>query len=174
MTTEADLPEPDRDHTVVEPMPDPTGASSTIPSDVTPTHPDQTPANPMSEADRGATGALLGRVLRVGVIVSGVLIVAGLIAEGFRGGLSGGESGLDHALTRANHPRTPTEILSGLVRGDADALITAGLLTLLATPIVRVVVAGGDFRRRGDRTFALISLSVLVLLAISFVVEYLV
>lgn len=156
MTTEAELPDPDSDRTVIEPL----------------THSDPAPADPMSETDRGATGALLGRVLRVGVIASGFFIVAGLVAEGVRGGLSGGESALDHALTRANHPRTPGEILSGLVNGDADALITAGLLILLATPIVRVVVAGADFRRRGDRTFALISLTVLVLLAISFIVEY--
>lgn len=125
----------------------------------------------MIDDDRGATGALLGRVLRTGVIVSGFLLVLGVGIEWFAGGLDGGGPAREAILAADDHPTTPAAIVRGLAAGDSDAFITLGLLTLLLTPIVRIVVATLDFRRRGDRVFTAICGAVLVLLAISFVIE---
>lgn len=156
---------------------DPTAAPDepSIPPDVasTPAGPEAPGADRADDDDRGATGALLGKVLRTGVIIAGVLLLGGIVLEGFRGGLDGGADARERALASVDHPTTPMAIVEGLLRGESDALITVGLITLLATPIVRIIVAGLDFRRRGDRTFAVICATVLVLLGISFLIEYL-
>ena len=79
---------------------------------------------------------ILAKVLRLGSIVAGVLLAAGI------GGM----------------------LLTG---GGAFAqwLITAGLITLLLTPVLRVLVAAVVFCRERDWLFALFCLVVLCSLA---------
>lgn len=47
-------------------------------------------------------------------------------------------------------------------------LLTAGLLVLIATPVLRVAVSVAVFARQGDRTFVLVTGGVLALLVLSF------
>jgi uncharacterized membrane protein len=74
---------------------------------------------------------ILARVLRLGSIIAGVLLAAGIGAMLFTG---------------AAFPRQ---------------LITAGLITLLLTPVLRVVVAAVVFCKERDWLFALFCLVVL-------------
>jgi uncharacterized membrane protein len=52
----------------------------------------------------------------------------------------------------------------GLVRGSPEAILTLGILVLVATPIVRVASGFYYFERSRERTMSLVTLTVLLLL----------
>jgi uncharacterized membrane protein len=83
-----------------------------------------------------AVERILAKVLRLGSMVAGVLLAAGIGAMPFTG---------------APLPRR---------------LVTAGLVTLLFTPVLRVLVAGVVFCKERDWLFALFCLVVLCSLAV--------
>ncbi|MBJ6724407.1 DUF1634 domain-containing protein [Geomonas sp. Red875] len=63
--------------------------------------------------------------------------------------------------------------LVDLVIGEAQIapkVITAGILVLMSTPVMRVVVAAVIFVKEGDWRFALFSLVVLIAVAIGAIV----
>jgi len=97
--------------------------------------------------ERSADNALevtLGRVLRFGVRFSTVALAAGLVsALGFGAG------------------RVTT------------VLLVAGVLTLIATPVARVLMSSIAYIRRRDWTFAVLTLIVLAELVASIVVAML-
>ncbi len=78
---------------------------------------------------------ILARLLRIGSIIAAILLAAGIAAM----------------------------LLVGA--SFAPGLITAGLVVLLATPIMRVLVAGVVFAKEKDWLFALFCLVVLCSLA---------
>ena len=55
-------------------------------------------------------------------------------------------------------------LLSGLASGSIGAILTLGLIVLVATPIVRVVSGLYYFRKVGERAMTAITFAVLVLL----------
>ncbi|MCK5547935.1 MAG: DUF1634 domain-containing protein, partial [Thermoplasmata archaeon] len=84
-----------------------------------------------------------------GISVSLVLILAGLV------------------LYVTTPPQTdmavaPDELLPNLMDGDAGAVVTLGLMALLATPICGVLALTASFTFQRDTRFVLISLLVLV------------
>jgi hypothetical protein len=83
---------------------------------------------------------VLGYVLLAGVVASTGLLAAGL-------GLSMGEASV-----------------------VGEMLLHAGLIALMATPVVRVIVACVEYAREGDWAFALASLAVLGVLAVTLTV----
>lgn len=83
----------------------------------------------------------LGRVLRLGSLVSMALFAAGL-----------------------------TALFSGVDRRWSDALVTAGLFILFATPFARVLVTTIDYWRRREWRFAIMTTIVLLVLLTSVVV----
>ena len=98
---------------------------------------------------------VVAHVLLAGVIVSFVLIIAGLTEAVLSGG------GMEISK------RGMSALVLGLVHGDATATIDAVLLVLMATPIARVLVLVVEFIRSRETPFALISIVVLFLLAAS-------
>jgi uncharacterized membrane protein len=73
------------------------------------------------------------------------------------------------ALTAGSaFPHTAGDVLHGLAAGRGRAIVALGLVILIATPILRVAISLVGFAIERDRTFALISAGVLVLLAVSF------
>jgi uncharacterized membrane protein len=66
-------------------------------------------------------------------------------------------------------PRTADWILGGLLRLDGGAVIVAGLLLLIATPVLRVAVSIVSFSKERDRAFVVITSAVLGLLLLSLV-----
>ena len=113
---------------------------------------------------------VISGLLRAGVLVSLFVIVAGAGARFVRHPdyvTSKAELG---ALTRpgASFPRTLPQVAAGVARGEGRAIATAGLLILIATPVLRVAVSAVAFLAERDRAFALISASVLALLLLSF------
>jgi uncharacterized membrane protein len=63
--------------------------------------------------------------------------------------------------------RSPVQITILAVHGNPEAIIQFGLLLLIATPIVRVIVAGVGFFLEKDSMYVWVSLAVLAVLLFS-------
>jgi uncharacterized membrane protein len=109
-------------------------------------------------------------VLRVGVVLSIAIMLVGM-AVAF----------VDHpehftspsalvALTspKAHFPNTLLDVISGVRRGSGQAIVMAGLLVLIATPVARVALSVVVFVKVRDRIYAAITSIVLMILLISF------
>jgi uncharacterized membrane protein len=109
-------------------------------------------------------------VLKVGVGASLVLISAGTIRSFLEGeGYRSGTPEISRLIGPAGaFPRSAAWFLHGLLRFDGQAVIVAGLLLLIATPVIRVAVSMFAFARERDRTYVAITATVLVLLLLSF------
>lgn len=90
----------------------------------------------MSAQAEGRHEAFAGRLLGAGVVVSAACLGAGLAMW-----------------------------MAGLAAGTADALLTAGLLLLMATPVLRVVVTVAEALRARDWPLAVSSAAVLLVMA---------
>ena len=97
-------------------------------------------------------GRIISITLRAGVGVSAALLIAGIVASS--------------AMPPASliSPRALPTLLRDIAVLRSDALIHAGLLLLMLTPLLRVVVVATNFVRRKESSFALISIGVLLLL----------
>ncbi len=133
---------------------------------------------PVNGARLARMESILGRVLRAGVVVSAVVIAAGVVLL-----VATRQTGyaplLPHHLQDllAYHAARgegyfPTSLL-GVARGVATArpfaLIAAGLLLLIATPVVRVALSVVFFAAQRDWRYVAITVFVLAVLAGAFV-----
>lgn len=103
---------------------------------------------------------LIGWILQGGVILSASVIVFGLILLFFH---SGGIT----AQRLLHFPQTLGEVWTGLLVLQPQAVITLGLLLLIATPVMRVAVSIVVFLLEHDRRYVVITLLVLTILLIS-------
>jgi uncharacterized membrane protein len=109
----------------------------------------------------------MAQVLRGGLVVSLVILVAALLAYA----LLHPDVSVAQAVT--SNPilqflQLPG-LLSGLARGDPAAYLTLGLIALVVTPILRVLTGVYYFARGGERGMQAITLIVLVLLVFGLV-----
>lgn len=115
------------------------------------------------------TEALIGRLLRVGVLASVALVLAGTALTFARHPGYATDRAAVEALTgpHARFPHTPGAVLSGVRAGDGAAVVVLGLLVLIATPVLRVAVSIALFGYQRDRTFVAVTSAVLALLLVS-------
>lgn len=114
---------------------------------------------------------LISWVLRAGVTISLVVVIAGLVItfvhhpDYFRSRPALG------ALTDpgTSYPRSIGAVVEGVREGRGQAIVTLGLLLLIATPVARVAVSIAVFVIERDRLYVVITTVVLVLLLLSFV-----
>ncbi len=125
---------------------------------------------------------LISNLLRIGVVVSLIVIVIGTIMS-FVHHPTYMHSHQDYVnLTKFAPPSDSSEkqsgvqfphslwqVVQGVRHGHGDALVTAGLLLLIITPVMRVAVSIFAFVYQHDRTFVVITSIVLFLLLLSFV-----
>jgi uncharacterized membrane protein len=97
--------------------------------------------------------------LRVGVTVSSIIILLGLVMF-----LVTGNSGYADNY----FPSTPVEIFKGFIALKSYAIILTGLIILILTPVLRVGVSIFVFVKEKDYLYAKISSVVLAILIISF------
>jgi uncharacterized membrane protein len=114
---------------------------------------------------------LISNLLRSGVSVSLVLIVVGTIISFTRHPEYLSSAAELQRLTQpgAAFPHTLPDVVAGIRALRGRAIVTLGLLLLIATPVVRVAVSIFAFIYQGDRIFILITTVVLCLLLLSFV-----
>jgi len=98
------------------------------------------------------------RVLGLGIVVSVVLLAAGLLLGVVRG--------------QALQPRAlhVGDLLSGLASLEAAAYISLGVIVLIATPFVRVAGALVAFAHQRDRRFVAVTALVLAVMCVSVLV----
>lgn len=113
----------------------------------------------------------ISNLLRGGVLVSLGLIVVGTVATFAQHPRYFSEkSELQRLITPgANFPHTFGDLGTELRQFRGEAIVTLGLLVLIATPVVRVAVSIFAFIYQGDRVFTLITAAVLGLLLLSLV-----
>jgi uncharacterized membrane protein len=114
---------------------------------------------------------IISAVLRTGVVTSMAVIMLGTLLTFIhhREYVSS-----PAALERLTHPGAAVpQSLRGVVNGvgqlRGQSIVTAGLLLLILTPVVRVAVSVLTFVAQRDRTYILITSVVLFLLLLSFV-----
>ncbi|HXY46766.1 MAG TPA: DUF1634 domain-containing protein [Thermoplasmata archaeon] len=107
-------------------------------------------------------------VLRTGLLVSLVILLAGLIAYLVEHGLE--PFGTAVSTNPILNYLSLDGLASGLAHGAVEAYLTLGLLVLVATPILRVASGWYYFQRGRERSMAGITLTVLVLLLVGILV----
>lgn len=111
-------------------------------------------------------------VLRVGVVLSVVLVSAGLGLSFSRHPAYGTVTGRAsfHSLTSltSSFPHTLTALGHSLTAGDGQGLIVLGLVVLILTPVVRVAVGVLSFAYEKDPPMVVVTLFVLGVLIASF------
>jgi uncharacterized membrane protein len=127
----------------------------------------RTPPNGTS-ADK-AFDELLGHVLRVGTILSGLIVLAGAVVYLARHG-----SATPQWQVFRGEP-TDLSSIRGVVgdvrRGSGRGIIQFGVLALIATPVARVVFSVAQFVRQRDWMYVAITLAVLSLLTYSLLIS---
>ena len=98
--------------------------------------------------------ARISWVLLSGLLLSILVMVAGLIAEAASGQSATAVLPLD---------QEPTHLL----KGDASAVLDLGILLLFATPLAGVAAAFAEFWLQHDRTFVLVTGGLMVMFAIA-------
>ncbi len=113
---------------------------------------------------------LISRILRAGVLLSLVTIVAGTIVSFSRHPDYRSSTQALARLTRgeSQFPHTLTAVVREAAAGQGHGLVMLGILLLIATPVVRVAVSVLVFFHQGDRAFVYITALVLALLLASF------
>lgn len=114
---------------------------------------------------------LISTLLRVGVVVSLTVVVAGtLVTFARHPDYLYSRQDLSQLTNpaRASFPRSIPELLHGLREFQGRAIVVAGLLLLIATPVMRVAVSIFAFIYERDGVFVIITSIVLAMLLASF------
>lgn len=102
---------------------------------------------------------VIGKILRVGVIISAAIMIIGLALF-----LITGNSG----YAGNYHPSSFKEIFSGIALFKPYAIMMLGIFCLILTPVLRVVVSIYSFYKEHDMLYVGITTFVLIVLIISF------
>jgi len=127
----------------------------------------------MNLKDPESMNLVIGKVLRYGVILSGLIIIlgtAGLIASK---GISETGAFLNYNPNAVPHDGidvSPAGLLQGLAALSAFSWIELGVVVLIATPVARVLISVFLFAAEKDRLYVLITAVVLALLLFSILV----
>lgn len=106
--------------------------------------------------------AMIGRLLRAGVLAAAAIVLLGAAVYLARHGASRPDYG-----TFTGEPgdlRTFRGIVHGAANGSGRALIQVGLLVLIGTPIARVALALLAFAAQRDRLYLVVAGCVLAIL----------
>ena len=111
----------------------------------------------------------IGQLLRFGVIASSAIVLLGSACWLYQ---HGGDVAVFHSFQPAPAAyRTVHGILGAAGRMDCRALMQAGLLLLVATPMARVAFSLAAFAVERDWIYVCVTLLVLIILIASFLFE---
>ena len=142
---------------------------------MTPNGPDAaSPSAPQEDHRVVRVEIVISWVLRIGVVTSLAVVVAGLVLIfARRPDLLSSTTALQE-LTQpgAVFPHTLLAVFQGVSRLNGEAIVAIGLLLLILTPVARVAVSILAFLYQRDRVFTFITLAVLIILLMSFVIGH--
>jgi uncharacterized membrane protein len=106
--------------------------------------------------------SIIGRLLRIGVIASAAVVIAGGILYLARYGRSPAE----YSVFRGEPPflHGLGGMIKGIAAADGRAVIQLGLILLILTPVARVAFSATAFMLKRDLLYAAVSLFVLSVL----------
>ncbi len=133
---------------------------------------EQTRAKTGPEPDRSydidqSTERMLGRVLQVGVVTAGAILLAAGIA--FLIGHAGDPASFKTFRGQPASLSSPSGVIGALAGLQPASFIQLGLLVLIATPVLRVVMSAYSFARMRDWVYVVATLIVLGVLAFGLV-----
>lgn len=113
---------------------------------------------------------IISAVLRVGVLTSMIVILAGALLTFVRHREYVTSPAELRRLTEpgAAVPQTLHDVGKGVAQLRGQSIVVAGLLLLILTPVIRVAASIVAFAFQRDRTYVMITSFVLVLLLLSF------
>ena len=111
------------------------------------------------------TSSIIGWILRVGVILSAVIILFGFILLLVQIGEQPG-----FAMSIGAFPHSLSQVWSGLIVLHPQAIIVTGLLLLIVTPVITVTTSLVAFAVERDRRFVVIACVVLAILLASMLI----
>jgi uncharacterized membrane protein len=114
----------------------------------------------------------ISQVLRIGVLISGTIILAGLALYIIQGGSSDvARAQLSQVMNGGGQstPTSPASIWHGLVHGSSIAIIQLGVLALILTPMTRVAMTAGLFLAQRDKVFVAITSVVFIILVLGLI-----
>jgi uncharacterized membrane protein len=120
--------------------------------------------------DPESMSAIIGNVLRYGVILSAVTVLFGVILLTAANGASDSSSALQYYPNQVPHGNFPVSfqaLFNGLASFSSFAWIELGVIFLIATPVSRVLISVFLFAAERDRLYVAITAVVLVLLLFS-------
>lgn len=106
---------------------------------------------------------IVGNVLRYGVYTAMVVVIIGLTFYL----VQYGATVVDYSTFDATNTFNPKEFWSSLLTGNSTTIMEAGVILLIATPIIRLVFTLIGFWSEKDIKYTLISLIVLCIIAYS-------
>ncbi len=113
---------------------------------------------------------LISTVLRVGVIISLILLAIGITTCIFQHHEWLRDPAAYHNMMNGSReiPSHLPDVFRGAVRGDGLAIVMVGVLALITTPVTRVALSIAVFAYQKDKRFVWITTLVLALLLLSF------
>jgi uncharacterized membrane protein len=123
--------------------------------------------------DPESMNAVVGKVLRYGVLISAAVIIIGmleLIATNGTSDVSGSVIYYPNAIPHGNFDISLSGLASGLIGLQPYSLIELGAIILIATPVSRVLISVFLFAAEGDRVYVAVTAVVLSLLLFSMLV----
>jgi len=127
----------------------------------------------MNLRDPASMNVVIGKVLRYGVLLSGLIIILGTVGLAFANGSSDTSGLLTYnpgSIPHDSIDTSPSGLLHGIITFAPFSWIELGVLVLIATPVSRVVVSVFLFASEQDRLYVLITAVVLALLLFSMLV----
>ena len=109
------------------------------------------------------TEQVVANVLRLGVLIAAAVTLVGGVLYLMQAGATRPDYHVFHG--QSSPLRSLAAVARGVAAGNAEAIVQAGVVLLIAKPIARVALTLIAFAMRKDRLYALISAIVLVLLA---------
>ncbi|UQS84152.1 DUF1634 domain-containing protein [Bombilactobacillus thymidiniphilus] len=106
---------------------------------------------------------LIGKILRIGVLVSVTVMILGIILM-----LIQGQGG----YATKTYPTTFVAIFQGVVQLKPYAVMMLGAFLLILTPVLRVIVSIYAFLKEKDYLYVTITTIVLIILAIAMIGGY--
>ncbi|MGZ7078903.1 MAG: DUF1634 domain-containing protein [Thermoanaerobaculia bacterium] len=114
----------------------------------------------------------IGTLLRVGVVLSVSIVSVGMVITFVHHPDYFSSRPALGTLTApgTHYPSTLVEVIAGVLRGSGEAVVSAGLLLLIATPVARVALSIASFAIERDRLYVAITTAVFVILMVAFAV----
>jgi len=109
---------------------------------------------------------IIGWVLRLGVIISMLIVVLGGVIYLYRHGNSIADYSVFKGVPDFVHP---SNIFDGILAHRGRAVIQAGIILLIATPVLRIIFSAIGFMLERDRLYIAITLVVLLIIAVSMI-----